>query len=69
MNGGKFTGSRGKWVGSTKDDTASLDSIGTLPDHRDDGARVHVGDQPREEGFAGEISIVYEILNLRSKDE
>jgi len=45
-------------VGSTKHDTASLDSIESLPDHRNNGARRHVLDQAGEEGLALEIGVV-----------
>jgi hypothetical protein len=36
----------------------SLDGITSLPDHTDDGARVHVADKTGEEGLGREISVV-----------
>lgn len=36
------TWARGGWVGGTEKDTASLDSVTTLPDHGADWAGTHV---------------------------
>lgn len=52
------TGGRSQGVGSTKEDTALLDHVLTLPDHGDNGARGHVLDQTREEGLALEVGVV-----------
>ena len=38
-------------VGGSKHLSASLDDIGSLPDHGDDGARAHILDQSGEEGL------------------
>lgn len=53
-----FTRSRGKGVGRAEHDTAGLDRIETLPDHRDDGAGGHVLDEAGEERLALEVSVV-----------
>jgi len=50
--------SGGEGVGGTENVTTSLDSVEAFPDHTNDGAGVHVLDQPREEGLASEISVV-----------
>lgn len=36
----------------------SLDGITSLPDHTDDGARVHVADETGEEGLGREVGVV-----------
>lgn len=51
-------GGRSQGVGSTKEDTALLDHVLTLPDHGNNGARGHVLDQTREEGLALEVGVV-----------
>ncbi len=46
-------------LGSTEHDTAGLDSITTLPDHRDNWASRHVFDESREERLALKVGIIY----------
>lgn len=53
------TDGRCQGVGGTEHDTASLDSIKSLPDHANNRAGGHVLDQTREEGLSLEISVVY----------
>lgn len=36
----------------------SLDGVTSLPDHTDDGARVHVADETGEEGLGREVGVV-----------
>lgn len=56
-------------VGSTEHDAASLNSIETLPDHRNNRARRHVFDQAREKGLALEVRIVVLEMLLRRLNE
>jgi hypothetical protein len=70
------TGGRSEWVGGAKHHTARLDSVETLPDHGDDGARSHILDQTREERFILQILVVYGIffskkgaVSLRSHED
>jgi hypothetical protein len=46
-------------VGGTEHDTASLDGVETFDHKSNDGSRCHVLNESREEGFVGEIGIVY----------
>lgn len=48
----------GKRVGGTEDGAAGLDDLTALPDHGDDGAAQHVGDEAGEERLGAEVSIV-----------
>merc|ERR1719373_1046751 len=45
-------------VGGSQHHTTSLDSVETLPHHRNHGAAGHVLDEPGEERLLGEISVV-----------
>ena len=56
--GSTRTRSRGEGVGGTEHGTAGLNSIETLPDHGDNGARGHVLDEAGEERLALEVSVV-----------
>ena len=54
----QHTRSRREGVGRAEHDTAGLDGVKALPDHRDDGASSHVLDEAGEEGLALEVSVV-----------
>jgi hypothetical protein len=48
----------GQRVGSTKHFTTGLNSVKTLPNHRNNRAGSHVLDQTREEALALEVSVI-----------
>lgn len=48
----------GQGVGGTQDGSTGLDGVQTLPDHTDDGTRVHVLDQTGEEGLLLQVGVV-----------
>merc|ERR1719336_3244683 len=56
-------------VGGSQHDTTSLDSVETLPYHRQHGATSHVLDQTSKEGFGGQIGVVVLQEFLRSLHE
>lgn len=54
-------GLRGQGVGGTEQDTAGLDGVKALPDHGDNGAAQHVGDEAGEEGLVLEVGVWGEV--------
>jgi hypothetical protein len=54
--------SRSQWVGSTKENTSSLDSITTLEDDGGDWARIHVLDETGKEWLVRKIGICIDYL-------
>jgi len=60
--------SRGKWVGGTEDEAASLDDLAALPDHGDNWARGHVTDETWEEGLVLQVLIVLLEVLLGGRD-
>jgi hypothetical protein len=52
------TGGGSQGVGGTQDGSTGLDGVQTLPDHTDDGTRVHVLDQTGEEGLLLQVGVV-----------
>lgn len=52
------SGLRSQRVGGTQHNSASLDNFSAFPDHGDDGARKHVGDQLGEEWLLSKILVV-----------
>lgn len=52
------TGGGLQGVGGTQDGSTGLDSVQTLPDHTDNGTRVHVLDQTGEEGLLLQVGVV-----------
>jgi hypothetical protein len=52
------TGGGLQGVGSTQDGSTGLDGVQTLPNHTDDGARVHVLDESGEEGLLLQVLVV-----------
>ena len=61
------TRSRSEGVGRAEHDTAGLDGVKALPDHRDDGASSHVLDEAGEEGLALEVSVVCTYVTVISE--
>ena len=45
-------------VSLAQHNATSFDNVEAFPDHRDNGAGVHVLDDVREETFAGEVTIM-----------
>lgn len=56
-------------VGGTQHGTSSLDCIKAFKNDGNDGARGHVFNQSREEGFVGKISVVCQTYILELADE
>lgn len=52
------TGGGLQGVGSAQDGSTGLDGVQTLPNHTDDGARVHVLDESGEEGLVLQVLVV-----------
>ncbi|GMS99065.1 hypothetical protein PENTCL1PPCAC_21240, partial [Pristionchus entomophagus] len=58
------SGGGGQGVGGSEHSTSLLDDVKSLPDHGDDGSRLHVGDERGEEGLLLEVDVVLLKMSL-----